>query len=132
MKVLLLGATGNVGSRLLPSLLSHGHQVVAYVRDPSKKLTAEPTAIVRGGGADVAAIKAAVLGHDCDAVVNAAGLAGVFARTPQFPAIFAAVVQATVEAGGERQRRGRRPLRVWFLSGFGVLDLPGSKHRLTD
>jgi uncharacterized protein YbjT (DUF2867 family) len=36
MKVLLLGATGNLGSRLVPALLTHNHNVVAYVRSASK------------------------------------------------------------------------------------------------
>lgn len=33
MKILLTGATGYIGKRLLPVLLEHGHEVVALVRD---------------------------------------------------------------------------------------------------
>ena len=33
MKILLTGATGYIGKRLLPILVSHGHQVVCCVRD---------------------------------------------------------------------------------------------------
>ena len=36
MKVALIGATGNVGSRLLRELLSRGHHVTAIVRAPNK------------------------------------------------------------------------------------------------
>ena len=36
MKVLLTGATGYIGKRLLPVLLSEGHQVVCCVRDPER------------------------------------------------------------------------------------------------
>ncbi|ALZ82985.1 3-beta hydroxysteroid dehydrogenase [Pseudomonas oryzihabitans] len=34
--IALLGATGNVGSRLLDEALSRGHQVTALVRDPAR------------------------------------------------------------------------------------------------
>lgn len=34
--IALLGATGNVGSRLLDEALSRGHQVTALVRDPGR------------------------------------------------------------------------------------------------
>lgn len=36
MKVLLTGATGYIGKRLLPTLVESGHQVVCCVRDPSR------------------------------------------------------------------------------------------------
>jgi uncharacterized protein YbjT (DUF2867 family) len=36
MEVLLLGVTGNVGSQMLPALLAHHLEVVAYVRAASK------------------------------------------------------------------------------------------------
>ena len=36
MKVALIGATGNVGSRILAELLSRGHTVTAIARNPEK------------------------------------------------------------------------------------------------
>ena len=36
MRVVLYGATGMVGTRILQELLSRGHTVTAVVRDPSK------------------------------------------------------------------------------------------------
>lgn len=36
MKVILYGASGNAGSRILHELQSHGHQVTAAVRNPEK------------------------------------------------------------------------------------------------
>ncbi|PSR11966.1 MAG: DUF2867 domain-containing protein [Bacteroidetes bacterium] len=36
MKILLTGATGYIGKRLLPALIQQGHQVVCCVRDPSR------------------------------------------------------------------------------------------------
>lgn len=134
MKVLLLGVTGRVGSRVLPALLAHQHQVVAYVRAPAK-IPAEAASkldfVVVGSATDSAAIKAAILAHNCDAVVNAAGLAVMTGLTAQgeFPAIFAAVVQAAVEAG---QERGSAPIRCWLMSGFSLLDSLKKPYLLLD
>ena len=36
MKVLLTGANGYIGMRLLPNLLAAGHEVVCAVRDPKR------------------------------------------------------------------------------------------------
>lgn len=134
MKILLLGVTGRVGSRMLPALLAHKHQVVAYVRAPAKissEAKSKLDSIVVGSASDSAAIKAAILSHHCDGVVNAAGLAAMTGWTAQgeFPAIFAAVVQAAVEA---RRERGGTPLRCWLMSGFSVLNSPKKPYLLLD
>ncbi|EEA22902.1 hypothetical protein TMatcc_001766 [Talaromyces marneffei ATCC 18224] len=134
MKVLLLGVTGNVGSRLLPALIAHNHTVVAFVRSPSKLSTETKSKLdstVIGSATDSAAIKAAILNNNCDAVVNASGIAAPtsFHSAGEFPAIFAAVVKATAEAGRER---GKAPIRCWLMSGFGVLEAPKKPHLLID
>ncbi|MFP3617262.1 NAD(P)H-binding protein, partial [Paraburkholderia sp. SIMBA_050] len=36
MKIALIGATGNAGSRILAELVSRGHEVTAIVRHPEK------------------------------------------------------------------------------------------------
>ena len=36
MKILLTGATGYIGQRLLPSLITEGHKVVCCVRDKAR------------------------------------------------------------------------------------------------
>ncbi len=41
MNVALVGATGNIGSRVLAELLSRGHSVTAIARNP-EKLPANP------------------------------------------------------------------------------------------
>lgn len=133
MKVLLLGVTGNVGSRMLPALLAHKHQVVAFVRSPAKispEAKSKLDFIVAGSATDSAAIKDAIISHNCDAVVSAAGMAPMtrFSSPGEFPAIFSAVVQATLEAGRERGA----PIRCWLMSGFGILNSPKEPHLLVD
>jgi len=61
--IALLGATGNVGSRLLDEALTRGHRVTALVRDPAR-LAARPDLIVVAG--DVTDLQAApaLAGHE--------------------------------------------------------------------
>jgi uncharacterized protein YbjT (DUF2867 family) len=135
MKVLLLGATGNLGLRLVAALLTHGHGVVAYVRSVSKLESLLPPTIfqqisvVQGDATDSAAIKRAILDHRCDALVNTSGLAAMapWGKT-DLPKIFRSVVEAAQEAGEERKHR----LRVWFLAGIGVMGLPQTNSMLSD
>ena len=125
MKVLLIGPTGNVGSRLLSSLLSHNHTPILYLRTPSKLpasiLTCLPTtSIITGSATSSSSIAAAIREHSCEAVISAAGLAKMFSKTAEFPAIFRAVVTAAAAVGRERGR----PVRCWMLGGTGALDIP--------
>jgi 2-alkyl-3-oxoalkanoate reductase len=36
MRVLVIGASGAIGSRLVPQLIEHGHEVVGSARSPAK------------------------------------------------------------------------------------------------
>jgi hypothetical protein len=134
MKVLLIGATGNLGSRLVAALLSHNHRVVAFVRSPKKLETLLPSSVycqleVIQGSVNTPAIKSAILDSKCDAVVNVAGLASLapWAHNGDLPQIFRAVLTAVQEAGAER----RQPLRAWFIAGTGVLNYPGTETMLS-
>ena len=79
MRILLLGGTGNLGLRLIPALLAHGHEVIAYVRSTFKLrgLVAERlfNAITthEGDALDSAGVERALRQHDCDAIMNTAG-----------------------------------------------------------
>lgn len=135
MKVLLLGATGDLGSRLIPALLTHGHNVIAYVRSASKLESLIPATvyeqiiIVQGNGTNAQAIKKAVIDHKCEAVVSTAGVAALAPWAKgELPVIFEAVLDAVREAGTERGG----PLRVWFLGGQGVLYYPGTQSMLSN
>ena len=124
MKVLLLGATGNVGGRALPALIKHGHTVVAFVRSPNKLTPAARavlTAVITGSTTDKSALKDAILTHNCDAVFHAAGVAQMMGRskTGEYNQMFAAIVAAIVEA---REERRGPAIRAWLMSGFPMLD----------
>lgn len=135
MKVLLIGATGNLGIRLVAALLTHGHTVIAFVRSSTKLESLLPTsvyrqiAVVQGDATDPVSIKRAILDASCDAVVNTAGLAALppWGKS-ELPAIFHAVLDAVREAGLDR----KQPLRTWFLAGMGVLYYPGSESMLSN
>lgn len=101
MKVLLVGATGNLGIRLVAALLTHGHSVVAFVRSSNKlESLLSPSvysqiAIVQGDATDPASIKRAISDASCDAVVNTAGVAAMppWGKS-ELPVIFRAVLDA--------------------------------------
>ena len=69
MKIVLYGATGNSGSRILTELLARGHEVVAVSRDPSK-LASQAGVIVRRDDLTEVANTTEIL-RGADAVVSA-------------------------------------------------------------
>lgn len=69
MKVALIGASGNAGSRILKELLARGHQVLALSRH-ADKIAAQPGVTAKNVDAnDGAALAAAICGYD--AVISA-------------------------------------------------------------
>lgn len=134
MRVLLVGAGGNIGSRLLPALISHHHTVVAYVRDISRLSTQAReivVSIVVADAKDASSLVAAILENGCDAVVNCAGWAAMTGLQDQgeFPQIFAAVLKAVTDSG--KQRNGK-PIRLWSMSSFFTLDAPVKPYLFGD
>jgi NADH dehydrogenase len=70
--VLVTGATGYVGRRLVPRLLAAGHPVRALVRDPARASLPDGVEAVRGDLTDAASLDAACAG--VRAVVNLAAI----------------------------------------------------------
>jgi len=65
VKVLLTGATGYIGGRLLPRLESAGHEVRCLVRDPASMGPHGPgTSVIRGDLMDRSSLDAAMQGID--------------------------------------------------------------------
>ena len=64
MKVALIGASGNVGSRILTELLSRGHEVTGIVRHPEKLPARAGLTAKRGDINDEAALAPLLAEHD--------------------------------------------------------------------
>lgn len=98
MNIVLFGASGMIGSRILRELVSRGHGVKAVVRDPSR-VAAEPGVTVAGGDMSDAA-QVASLAAGADAVVSAYS-PGQGTETRLLPAI-EALVAGVKQAGVQR------------------------------
>ena len=65
MKIVLIGASGGIGSRVLDEALRRSHSVTATSRDPAAKLPARPGMTPRAANTDdVAATASTLKGHD--------------------------------------------------------------------
>jgi uncharacterized protein len=70
MKIVLFGATGNVGQRIAAEALRRGHEVVGVVRDPAAVESPDPrVSLVKGDATDPKSVASIVRG--ADAVVSA-------------------------------------------------------------
>ncbi len=69
MNIALIGATGFVGSAILPELLSRGHQVTVLARTPAKLAPQTGLRVVAADVLDATQVAQAVAGHD--AVISA-------------------------------------------------------------
>ncbi|MCZ7447581.1 NAD(P)-dependent oxidoreductase [Agrobacterium rhizogenes] len=64
VKIALIGASGNAGSRILKELSDRGHQVTAIARNP-EKIAALPNVVAKKGDVfDQAALSELLKGHD--------------------------------------------------------------------
>jgi putative NADH-flavin reductase len=98
MNVVLYGASGMVGSRVLKELVSRGHQVTAVVRNPSKVPASPGVKVVQGDALDAKDVAAKVAG--ADAVISSyappADKAGTLLEAVH------ALIAGTKEAGVKR------------------------------
>lgn len=79
-RVLIVGASGGTGRQLVARALELGHEVTAFVRDPSKLDVEHPRlTAIRGDVLDYGSVEAAVRGQD--AVLSALGHKRYFVPT---------------------------------------------------
>ncbi len=64
MRVALIGASGNAGSRILAELARRGHEVTAIVRNPERVPALDKVRAVKGDVYDREALAGIVRGHD--------------------------------------------------------------------
>jgi uncharacterized protein len=74
MRIALIGATGNAGSRILAELVRRGHSVTAIARDVSRVPALSGVDAKRGDVSDETALAALLKGHD--AVISAIPFTG--------------------------------------------------------
>jgi 2-alkyl-3-oxoalkanoate reductase len=74
MRVLVIGASGAIGSRLVPQLIDRGHEVIGTSSSPrnADRVLALGAAPIVLDLLDAAAVRKAVLGTEPDAIVNQA------------------------------------------------------------
>jgi putative NADH-flavin reductase len=65
MKIVLFGATGNIGQRIAAEGLRRGHDVTGAVRDPASAVTPDPRVrLVKGDATDAESVAQVVRGSD--------------------------------------------------------------------
>lgn len=96
MNVLILGATGRVGSHILTHALHDGHHVTALVRTPEKIQQFHPNlTIIQGNVLNKGDITRAVYGNDV--VISALSTDGTTTLTDSMPLIIGAMYHDGVE-----------------------------------
>ena len=120
MHVVLYGATGAAGSRILSELLSRGHQVTAVTRDPDKLTPNAGLTVVEGDLAKVDAIAETIGG--AEVVISAYGPPR--SREKELPPVVGRLI-AAVHRVSEVAAPGQAP-RLLVVGGAGsLLAAPG-------
>jgi putative NADH-flavin reductase len=112
MKVALVGASGNAGSRILAELVSRGHEVTAIARNVDKIEAKPGVTVIQADADDPAALADAIKGHD------------VAISSLKFSASDAAKLIEAARASGVG--------RYIVVGGAASLKSPGSDQRIID
>jgi putative NADH-flavin reductase len=120
MKIVLFGATGNIGQRIAKEALGRGHEVVGVVRDPTKVPPPDPrVTLVQGDATDAANV--ATVARGADAIVSAISpRPNKRGRSaPSLAAAARAIIAGAKQAGVKR---------VMVVGGAGSLEIaPGTR-----
>ena len=110
MKVALLGATGLIGSAVLPQAIASGHEVRALVRTAGSLVPVPGCSVVVGDARDLRAVSEVVAG--ADVVISAIGPR---ANTPDAVALLELAARNVVTAMGANGAS-----RLVFVAGAGI------------
>lgn len=125
MKIVLFGATGHIGQRIVREALDRGHDVLGVVRDPSRAQSPDPRVpLVQGDATDPASVAAAVAG--ADAVVTAVSpRPGTTGHAPSLTDVARGLIAGLRQAGVRRLLvvGGAGSLEV--APGVALMDTPG-------
>lgn len=97
MKIALIGASGNVGSRIVDEALRRGHNLVAIARDAGKIAQRTGVTVVAADVKDPISLASAIKGAD---VVVSSGRFTSFGAADLLPAVKAAGVKRLAIVGG--------------------------------
>ncbi|EOA06673.1 NADH-flavin reductase [Herbaspirillum frisingense GSF30] len=97
MKIALIGASGNVGSRIVDEALRRGHNLVAIARDAGKIAQRTGVTVVAADVKDATSLASAIKGAD---VVVSSGRFTSFGAADLLPAVKAAGVKRLAIVGG--------------------------------
>lgn len=91
MNVALIGATGNIGAKILTELVARGHTVTAIARNTEKLSPSSKVKMVAADAADPAALADALRGHDA-----------VISSVPFAPGLSESIIAAVKQSGIKR------------------------------
>ncbi|MCF8609922.1 SDR family oxidoreductase [Gordonia sp. HY285] len=109
MRIVVIGANGNVGSRIVTAAAAQGNEVVAFVRRLETVTPAPGLTVVQGDASDAAAVAAAAA--DADTVV--VSITGSMRDATFMQRTLPAVIEGVRRAGG---------VRIVLISVFGAGD----------
>lgn len=118
MNILLLGATGHIGSRIRKEALSRGHQVTGVARDTSELDPKDGFRVESADASDEEAVERLAEGHD--AIVASLSPRGEGGKDTYFQAI-RSVLNASHQSDAER---------VLIVGGAGSLKVDGDTELL--
>ncbi|KQB84790.1 NAD(P)-dependent oxidoreductase [Corynebacterium lowii] len=98
MKIVVLGATGNVGSRFATQAAQAGHDVIAFARRPEAVPQQKNVSVVQGAAEDTEALAAAARGADAVVVSITGKTSDATFMQDRLPGI----IEATKKAGVKR------------------------------
>ncbi len=113
MRLLVLGASGGVGSCLLEQAVARGHSITAQTRGAGKLIESEAVSVIVGSPTDEAFLRRHIAGHD--AVVLCVGIDGIGKTT-----LFSETTKAVLGAMNATAVR-----RLVAVTGIGAGDSKG-------